>query len=122
MKNPKTRNHGTMTEPAFLAMIRSALRRRTMYWIPVREAKLRARREYAGSNKRQKWEYQCDICKDWVMDKDLHIDHIKPVGQLKSLDDFPEFIDNLFCEVDNLRCLCKPCHKQLTKEQRHAKD
>ena len=60
---PRTRNAGTMTESAFWSFIRSALRRRTIMWKPMAEAKKRVRTPYAGPNKRQKWQYKCEKCK-----------------------------------------------------------
>jgi hypothetical protein len=40
----KTRNNGTLTESAFWSFIRSTLRAKTIYWKPVKEAKLAARK------------------------------------------------------------------------------
>ena len=76
VRKEKTRNAGTMTESAFWSMIRSALRRRTMFWKPILKAKLLARRKYEGPNKRQKFEYQCNECKGWFKDSEIAVDHI----------------------------------------------
>jgi 5-methylcytosine-specific restriction endonuclease McrA len=118
---PRTRNHETMTESAFWGMIRSALRRRTIMWKPVAAAKLLARRRYKGPNKRRKWEYQCAECKNYFHDKDVAVDHIVPAGTLKCSADLPQFIDNLFCEIDGLQCLCKTCHDAKTLKERKKK-
>ena len=115
---PRTRNAGTMTESAFWGMIRSALRRRTIMWKPVAEAKLLARRRYKGPNKRRKWEYQCAECKQFFPDKEVAVDHIVPAGTLKCSADLPQFIDNLFCEVKGLQCLCNNCHNKKTLKER----
>jgi 5-methylcytosine-specific restriction endonuclease McrA len=37
---------------------------------------------------------------------------------LKTYNDLPAFVKNLFCEEDNLQVLCKPCHDVKTKEER----
>lgn len=108
----KTRNNGTMTEAAFWGFIRSSLRRRTIVWRPITEAKKAARREYKGENKRRKWEYQCNHCKQYFSDKEIQVDHIKEAGSLRCAEDLPNFVETLFCEKDNLQVLCKKCHKE----------
>lgn len=114
----RTRNHGTMTESAFWSFIRSALRKQSMYWKPIQQARIKARRPYTGANKRQKWEYQCDICKKWFIGIQTHVDHIEPIGEINLGENVKQVIENMFCEVDNLRVLCVKCHKQHTKNQK----
>jgi hypothetical protein len=100
-----------MTEAAFLAWVRSALRSKSLRWPPRNEALELARRAYKGSNKLQKWEYHCAICKEWYKAKEVCVDHYpKPAGSILSVADIGEFVNNLYCEVDNLRVLCVPCH------------
>jgi len=107
----RTRNLGTWTEAQFFSRIRSALRKLSMYWKPIQEARKRARRPYKGKNKRQKWEFQCAECKGWFPQKQINVDHIVPVGSLRSSDDLKGFVERLFCEdVDGYKVLCKPCH------------
>jgi 5-methylcytosine-specific restriction endonuclease McrA len=118
---PKTRNSGTMTESAFWSFIRSALRQKSRYWKPISEAKANARRPYKGPLKRQKFEYQCNHCKNWFPDKKINVDHICPAGSLKSAQNLPDFIERLFCEVDNLQVLCESCHNFKTKSERNEK-
>lgn len=110
---PKTRNAGTMTEAAFWSMIRSALRKRSMYWKPINNAKNEAKRPYKGDNPRLKWEYQCKKCKKWFPAKNIEIDHIKEVGSLKSGDDLKGFVERLFAE-NGFQVLCKKCHNKKT--------
>lgn len=114
MAGLKTRNSGTMTESAFWSWIRSTLRNRSIYWKPRQEILKENRREYKGSNKRQKWEYQCNSCKDWFSQKEIDIDHIIECGNF-SKDTAGEFIERLFCEKEGLQILCKEnCHKKKT--------
>lgn len=122
MVEPKKRCHGTMTESAYLAWIRSALRSKSLRWLPRSKAIEAARRPYKGSNKLQKWEVQCALCTEWYKLKDICVDHY-PVeaGSILSIDDVGQFCNNLFCEVDNLRCLCKPCHDVHTYATKHGK-
>ena len=117
-KTPKTRNAGTMTESAFWSFIRSALRQKSRWWKPISQAKLKAKRKYKGPNKRQKFEYQCNICKSWYPDKKINIDHIVPAGTLRCANDLPGFVERLFCEQDNLQCICTTCHDKKTKNDK----
>lgn len=110
-KEPLVRCGGTMTESAYLAWIRSALRSKSLRWPPRAKALELARRPYKGDKKQQKWEYQCAICKQWFKMKDVVVDHHPiPAGSILSVDDIGPFANNLYCEVDNLRVLDKVCH------------
>lgn len=109
-KVEKTRNHGTMTESAFWGMIRSSLRQKSRWWKPIQECKQKAKREYKGVNKRQKFEYKCNVCNKYFPEKEIQVDHIIPVGTLKCGKDLEIFVEKLFCELDNLQCICTSCH------------
>lgn len=111
----KPRNNGTMTESAFWTFIRSTLRNKSRFWKPINQAKLNSRRIYKGPNKRQKFEYQCNICKHWFPEKGINVDHIIPAGTLKSASDLSQFVERLFCEIDNLQVLCEKCHNEKTQ-------
>lgn len=111
-------NNGTMSKAAFFAMLRSALRQKSRWWKPIQQCKINSRRSYKGKNKRQKWEYQCNICKNWFSDKQIQVDHIKPAGQLNDFKDLPGFVKRLFCEVKNLQVLCSDCHHIKTQNEK----
>ena len=114
----KTRNAGTMSESAFWAFIRSALRQKSRWWKPVTQCKLNAKRPYKGTNKRQKFEYQCNKCKKWFPDKQINVDHVLPAGELNKADDLPGFIERLFVEQSGLQVLCVNCHDIKTKQEK----
>lgn len=114
----KTRNAGTMSESAFWSFIRSGLRQKSRWWKPITQCKLEAKRPYKGTNKRQKFEYQCNECKNWFIEKLINVDHIHPAGSLKCADDLPAFVERLFCETDNLQVLCEACHNIKTQNER----
>ena len=116
----KPRCHGTMTESAFWSFIRSALRQKSRFWKPITECKLKARRLYKGPNKRQKYEYQCNSCNKWWIEKKINVEHITPAGSLSSSKDLPGFVERLFCEVDNLQVLCEACHNKKTANDKKA--
>lgn len=115
---PKTRNSGTMTESAFWSFIRSALRQKSRWWKPIAECKANAKRAYKGPNKRQKFEYQCNYCKQWFPDKEINVDHIIPAGTLRNAHDLPVFVEKLFCEVEGLQVLCSNCHNTKTQNEK----
>lgn len=108
---PKTRNHGKFSESEFWQFIRASLRNRTRFWGPKLEALKRARRPSQSSNKRLKWEFECSVCHQWHPQKNVQVHHLEPAGQLNKAEDLPQFVENLFCEVDKLAVICKPCHK-----------
>jgi len=115
---PKTRNAGTMTESAFWSFIRSALRQKSRWWKPISQAKAKVKRAYKGPLKRQKFEYQCAECSQWFPDKKINVDHIIPAGTLRCANDLPGFVERLFCEIDNLQCLCSDCHNKKTQSEK----
>jgi len=106
----RKRNAGTMSEPVFWQFIRNTLRRRSIVWKPITQCRDNAKRKYTGTNKRQKFEYQCNVCKNWFKATEVAVDHITPVGSLNCAADLPNYVETLFCEIDNLQCICKTCH------------
>lgn len=115
--------NGTWTHARMMSFLRSNLRKASIKWPPIQAAKKAARREYSGPNKRQKWEYQCNMCFGWFMGKDTQVDHITPAGSLKSFDDLPGFVSRLFCEMEGLQVLCTACHKsRKTDIERHERN
>lgn len=121
VKVAKTRNAGTMTESAFWSFIRSGLRQKSRWWKPITQCKLAARRPYKGPNKRQKFEYQCNVCSNWFPEKKVNIDHVIPAGSLKCAQDLPGFVERLFCEIDNLQCICEKCHNVKTQNEKDGR-
>jgi len=119
--SPKTRNNGTFTESQFWSFIRSALRNKSRFWKPISQCKTNGKRTYKGPNKRQKFEYQCNYCKNWFAEKNINIDHKIPAGSLNCSTDLPGFIDRLFVEVDGLQILCTQCHNIKTKKEKEQR-
>ena len=107
-----------MTESSFWSFIRSALRQKSRWWKPILAAKAKVKRPYIGSNKKQKFEYQCNECKHWFAEKNINVDHIIPAGTLKSAEDLPGFVERLFCEEEHLQVLCNTCHDKKTQDEK----
>ena len=120
-KVDKPRNAGTMSESAFWSFIRSGLRQKSRFWKPITQCKMAARRAYKGPLKRQKFEYQCNVCSKWFPEKKINIDHIQPAGSLRCAQDLPGFVERLFCEIDNLQVLCQGCHNKKTQDEKSKK-
>lgn len=115
IKVERTRGSKTLTESGFWGMVRSALRKKSMYWKPLQDAKKEARRPSKSENKRLKFEYQCSSCKKWYPEKEIEVDHIVDAGSLRNGDDLKSFVERLFCEKEGFQVLCKTnCHRQKT--------
>jgi 5-methylcytosine-specific restriction endonuclease McrA len=55
--------------------------------------------------------YRCNHCNKLFALKQVQVDHIVEIG---SFADWNSYIEKLFCSIDNLQVLCKPCHKKKT--------
>lgn len=63
--------------------------------------------------------YICNECKEEFTSKDVEIDHIQPAVSIQEgFIDWNEFIKRLYCEKENLQCLCKDCHLKKTLKER----
>ncbi len=109
---------GTLTKAGLMGKIRSCLRRMSLKWRPRTDYLKAIRRPYTGTDKRTKWEYECQHCKKWVKSKDYEVDHIIPCGSLTDWDEIGDFCKRLFIEVDGYRGLCKKCHLIETNKAR----
>lgn len=119
-KTPVVRNRGggRYSESEYWAFIRSGLRAKSNRWPVKYDCLNAAKRPYKGPNKRQKFEFLCNFCKDWFPQKLVSVDHIFPIGSLRCADDLSRFVTLLFCEMDNLQVLCKECHDEKTRRDR----
>lgn len=66
--------------------------------------------------------YTCNHCKEAFLEKDIQVDHIDkviPIGSSINDMTFDDFINRLFCTVEELQILCKPCHLIKTKEEKN---
>ncbi len=94
------------------------MRRSSQRWKPIIETRKKARRPYKGPNKRLKYEYKCNECKIYYPNKQIQVDHLKPVGPLTDLSQLVGYVERLFCEASGLQVLCKTCHQKKTTKSR----
>lgn len=117
---PKVRCNEQWTEARYNSFITSLLRQGTRRWAPITEVEKEARVERGL--------YRCASCEEIVpptikvgkkRQKNVFVDHIKPIVNPETgFTNWDEFIENLFCEKDNLQLLCKPCHDRKSAEER----
>lgn len=107
------------SEAKFWSFIRSGLRSKWQRF-PSRYAVLAAaKRKYEGPNKQQKWEYLCNSCGEYHLQKNVNVDHIESAGSLRSYDDLPAFVKRLFVGTEKLQLLCSVCHNRKTQEEKN---
>jgi hypothetical protein len=117
-KTPRTRNAGTMTDAEFFQWIRQILRKASVYWKPISQVKKEAQVLYKGTNKRRKYSYVCNNCKNEYSSTEINVHHKIECGSLKTFDDIPIFVERLFCEKEFLCVLCKNCHDEEHKKEK----
>ena len=118
-KVERTRNSGKLSDAEYWSKVRGALRKAFARWTPAEQHLKHVRRAYSGQNSRQKFEYPCDVCGDWLPRGEVRSDHKVPVGSLKSLDDLAGFLDRLTPEDHAaFQCVCVPCHQAKTNAER----
>ena len=117
-RTPPFEPYPKWSEAKFFGFLRSALRSASSKWPPKYEVLLAARRPSQSDNKRLKWEFQCAECQAWFPQKEVSVDHIIPVGTLRTWDDIAPFVQRLFVGHAGLQVLCKLHHDAKTKLER----
>lgn len=116
MKPTKTRNNGKWTEARFTSFVKSLLRAGSRKWGPNQKVKKDAR---VGRG-----QYKCASCGEIVPPTlkgkhNIFVDHKKPCVDPKTgFTTWDSFVENLFCEEDNLWLICKTCHDIKSQEER----
>lgn len=97
--------------------LRGGLRRWPPKWEVLKEAKIGKKiNEKSG---RLAEHYLCAKCKKVYISKDVQVDHINPVVDIKKgFTTWDEFIKRLYCEKKDLQVLCIKCHKEKTAKER----
>lgn len=117
-RTPPFVHYPEWSEAKFWGFVRSGLRAKAMRWPPIYDCLNKAKRDYDGPNKRQKFEYLCNVCGKYHPKKEISVDHIVPTGTLRSFSDLPGFVERLFCGVEGLQCICDTCHNAKTQQER----
>lgn len=115
----KTRCSGKWTEAKFTSFVKGNLRRATIKWSPIGEclSNARTRRGF----------YRCNACKEEVPAtikegrkrvKNAIVDHIEPIVPVTGWVSWDDCIEKMFCELDNLQCLCRKCHDEKSNEEK----
>lgn len=113
-------NNGEWTLARFNSFITSILRSGSRRWGPKYTTLASAKRGKSinEASGRLAEKYECASCSGLFPARLVQVDHIVPMGQGRSWDDF---INELYCEADNLQVLCKTCHAEKTKLERKKK-
>lgn len=117
----KKRNGGEWTEARFKSFVTSALRAASRRWPPKYKALKEAfvGRQVNAKTGKLAMHYKCAECKKLYVATDVQVDHIKPVvDPKKGFVSWDSFIDRIFCEIENLQVMCKPCHKIKTDQEK----
>lgn len=93
-----------------------AVRKAFCYWPGRKQCLEEAKRPHTGTNKRQKWEYLCNVCGGWFKKDDVQVDHIEPVGAFSHPNHHKPFITKMF--FGKLQVLCKACHVLKCNEEK----
>jgi len=110
----------TWTEGHVRGFIQAVLRRAFSKWPPkyltLKEAYVAKKINKATG--RMAMHYRCNICEGHFLAKDIQIDHIIPVVDVKKgFVDWNEYIVRLFCSASNLQAVCVKCHKAKTAKE-----
>lgn len=63
--------------------------------------------------------FRCASCGGEFPAKNVQVDHILPViDPTTGFTTWDSFVENLYCEKDNLQVLCTQCHDIKTKEEK----
>jgi 5-methylcytosine-specific restriction endonuclease McrA len=107
---PRPRNGGTWTEAKYWGHLRSAIRQAFRWWAPAKQALAAAK---TGSL------YLCAGCQRLYHRKQVEVDHVRPCGRLRSLEDLPGFVGRMTPEDPGaFQVLCESCHQAKTDADR----
>lgn len=54
---------------------------------------------------------QCGLCGEWFAKSHLDVDHVVEAGSMVTQDMVAGFLERLLCSKENMRVVCRPCHK-----------
>jgi 5-methylcytosine-specific restriction endonuclease McrA len=108
---PKSKKPRKLNLKTFLV---AALRRVSLRW-PPRNAVRKAARVRRGV-------YICNICKEEHRAKDVVVDHIIPVVDVKNgFTNWDDFVNSLFVLENGLQLICSECHRVKTLNEQKTR-
>ena len=117
-------NGGEWTPARFHTFVVSTLRAGARRWPPKYTTLKKAQTEKKINPKtgRLAQHYRCSICEEEFTQKDMQVDHIKPVvDPKKGFTTWDDFINRLYCEESNLQAICKGCHSAKTRQEKECR-
>ena len=100
-----------------ISVIRSGMRRYPPKYEALKNAKVGKKINKASGRLAE--HYKCAKCKEEFPQKEVQVDHKKPVVDPKmGFVNWNVYINRMFCDIKNFQVLCKPCHKEKTKLER----
>lgn len=121
------RNSGNWTEARFTSFVKGILRAGSNKWPPKWEVRRKARQArgiyYCAGFKRKGHPATASIRERGRSKKcnNIFVDHISPIVGRAGFTNWDDFINKLYCEVDNLQVLCKQCHDLKTKSEKEER-
>jgi len=107
--------------PSLKTFLIPQLRRVYWKWPSKKQALAKARRVvddgfYKNGNPKTKVLFECAHCAKLFDSKNVQVDHIIPViDPINGFTTWDDYIDRLFCSVDNLQVLCTEDHDAKTE-------
>ena len=102
VKKKKPQNRATF--------VKGILRRGSFHW--------KARNEALVAARVSRGKYMCKTCGDLFGPKEVDLDHNEPVIDPKrGFTTWDDYIERLYCDVENFSVLCKSCHSAKTCQE-----
>lgn len=117
-------NGGKWTEAKFHSFVKSALRAASRKWPPKYETINNAfvGTQVNASSGRLAKHFRCADCANSFPSSKIQVDHVHAIIDPKvGFTNWDDVVNAMFCEKDNLQCLCLDCHKTKTAQERAIK-
>ena len=115
------------TEAKFVTWVRGVLRKGWSKYPLKINYKNSRRYKVKNTNPRSQkrfptvWMIDCEICRESFKPEFVEVDHIGAQGSFKCLSDIESYAMHLFMLTpDDMRCICKDCHKIVSLSQSHS--